>query len=188
MADSTMNWGGKVFKIIDLGDGTFALAIGTASGASDTVVLGAGTALVGKVGIDQTTPGTTDHVSATPMPATGAVYATSTYENDGAATAAFIKASAGNVYSLRVTNANAAVRYIQLHNKATIPLATEVPTLKFLIPGGTAAQPGSVEIDSAYFGPSKNFPTGIGYAISTTIGTFTDSATANEHTVQVNYK
>lgn len=108
-------------------------------------------------------------------------------KNAGTVTAAAVKASAGNVFSILVTNANAAARYFQLHNKATIPLAAETAQLYFVIPAGNAAQPAVVELTGAFFAPSERFATGIGWAISTTITTFTDAATAADHTVQVRF-
>lgn len=99
-------------------------------------------------------------------------------------TAAAVKASAGNVLHFLVTNANASARWFQLHNKATIPLATEVPIHSFIIPGGSATQPGYVEFTYSYGAP---FATGIGVAVSTTQGTFTDAATASDHTVHLEY-
>src|SRR3990167_4434052 len=56
----------KVYR--DMGDGTWAEVVCLAATPSidiGDVQLLAGTALVGKVGIDQTTPGTTNRVTAT---------------------------------------------------------------------------------------------------------------------------
>lgn len=108
------------------------------------------------------------------------------YKNWGAATKASIKGSAGNVWSLAVYNANAAVRYVQLHNKATVPLATEVPLLSHPVPAGTANNPGVLILTESHL-QGLRFGTGIGFAVSTTIGTFTDSATAAEHSIEVMY-
>ncbi|MBI4496851.1 MAG: hypothetical protein HY689_02990 [Chloroflexi bacterium] len=121
-------------------------------------------------------------------PVSSATYAPTLYQNvAGNVTKANIKASAGNVYSVRFINKNASPRYLQLHNKATAPAATETPQLSFLVPGGTADQPAVLELDSTWFAPSARFTTGIGWAVSTTAGNFTDSATASEHEVQVRY-
>jgi hypothetical protein len=109
------------------------------------------------------------------------------YKDFGSVTAAFIKASAGNVYSLVVFNANAAVRYVQLHNKATIPLATEVPLCSYPVPAGTANNPGVTIIENTHL-MGLRFTTGIGWAISTTLATFTDAATAANHSIEVMYK
>lgn len=68
MADTTLHLShgptGKIpIKVVDLGDGTFGLAVALqAEGEAETVILGAGSAIIGKVGIDQTTPGTTNAV------------------------------------------------------------------------------------------------------------------------------
>ena len=145
--------------------------------------LGDGAALAGKVGIDQTTLGTTNGTTAVPTAATtgaSSVYSPVT----SVVTAAVIKASAGNVFKFFATNTNAAVRYMQLHNKATIPLATEVPVVSLIIPAGTATVPGYVEYEFKF---GRAFATGIGFAISTTQGTFTDAATASEHVKIVEY-
>lgn len=105
----------------------------------------------------------------------------------GTVTKAVVKASSGNVFSVLVTNTNSAIRYLQLHNKATAPAGTDTAQLYFTIPAGTAVQPAVVELNSDFFAPSERFATGIGWAISTTATTFTDSATASEHTIQVRY-
>ena len=114
--------------------------------------------------------------------------APSNYINFGTVSAAFIKASAGNVFSIACYNENAAVRYFQLHNKATIPLATEVPVFSFPVPAGTANNPGSIVFGDDFFTRwGHYFATGIGWAISTTEATFTDAATAAEHGARVRY-
>lgn len=122
-----------------------------------------------------------------PVPEASAVIAPSTYKDAGTVTKANIKASAGNVFSFYITNENAAVRYFQLHNKATAPAAAETAQLYFPIPAGTAAAPTVLIIGVDFFAPSERFATGIGWAISTTATTFTDSATASEHDVTVRY-
>ena len=110
------------------------------------------------------------------------------YQDTGSVTKANIKATPGRVWAVRITNANAALRYVQIHNKATIPLATEVPLMYFPIPAGTAGAPGSIQIDQNLVGPEGiKCLAGIGWAVSTTAGTFTDAATAAEHLVAVFY-
>lgn len=121
------------------------------------------------------------------VPQTGATYAPLTYLDSGTVTKANIKATAGNVYSLRFTNANAAVRWLQLHNKATAPAPADAAQLYFLIPAGTATQPGVLELSLEFFAQSEYFAAGIGWAVSTTATTFTDSATAADHTTLVRY-
>lgn len=121
-------------------------------------------------------------------PVAGQTYAPSLSEPLTLATSNFVKSSPGNVLSFYVTNDNAAVRYFQLHNKTTAPVATNVPLLSFKIPAGTANNPGVLQLGEGFFTPTGTFfSTGIGYAISTTLGTFTNAATASEHITAVQY-
>lgn len=121
-------------------------------------------------------------------PLASATYAPSLYAPLTQVTKANIKATPGNVFSLRVTNDNAAVRYLQLHNKATAPAGTEAPLYTFKVPAGTANNPGVLQLDEGFFARGgAYFSTGIGWAISTTMATFTDSATASETLITVHY-
>ena len=122
-----------------------------------------------------------------PVPEASAVIAPSTYKSTGSVTKGTVKASAGNVFSFYITNENAALRYFQLHNKATDPAGADTAQLYFPVPAGTAAAPTVLIIGVDFLGPSERFATGIGWAISTTAATFTDSATASEHDVTVRY-
>ena len=106
------------------------------------------------------------------------------YMDGGTVTKAVAKASAGNVFAARVTNANAALRYFQIHNKATAPAGTDVPVLSLPIP----VSGGIMTIGSEFLsGDERACSLGVSWAISTTHATFTDSATANEHTVTLKY-
>ena len=49
-----------------------------------------------------------------------------------------VKASAGVLYALLVTNTNAAVRYLKLYNKATGPTSADTPLFRVAVPGNTA--------------------------------------------------
>lgn len=110
------------------------------------------------------------------------------YQDAGTITKANIKTSGGRVRGLIITNANAAVRYFLIHNKATAPVATDVPDMWFLLPAGTAAAPSRIEVSEALFGtPGRQLTTGLGWAVSTTATTFTDAATAADHTVTIIY-
>jgi hypothetical protein len=109
------------------------------------------------------------------------------YKGAAAATKANIKASAGRVLTFRVTNINAAVRYFQIHNKATAPAGADTALRSYIIPAGTATAPASLTLDLDYLVDGIRCDTGIGFAISTTDTTFTDSATASEHIVDINF-
>lgn len=120
-------------------------------------------------------------------PVNSSTYSPSNFKDSGSVTKDSVKASAGNVYSLRVTNENAAVRYFQLHNKASDPSAAETAVRYWVIPAGSGTAPGILQLDSSYFAPSYHMTTGIAWAISTTATTFTDSATVGEHEYDINY-
>ena len=117
-------------------------------------------------------------------PLATATYAPSLATGFAVATKALVKATPGNVLAVRVSNQNAAVRYLLLHNKATAPGSTDVPLYAFAIEPGQ-----SLGLGVDFFAGSGGFfSTGIGWAISTTPGAFTDAATAAEHVVAVHYK
>lgn len=101
----------------------------------------------------------------------------------GAITKALILTGNRQAFSFTVTNRNAAARYFQLHNKATAPVATDVPLLVFMVPAASTLTIGNQFFTDA----GVNFSLGLGWAISTTVATFTDAATAGEHEYQVQY-
>jgi hypothetical protein len=82
-----------------------------------TVGLVAGTALVGKVGIDQTTPGTTNGVSLVAATAGGV----SAYHKIAAASDnhTVIKNGAGQVYGVDAVAAGTTIQYIRLYDAGT---------------------------------------------------------------------
>lgn len=132
---------------------------------------------------------TNDLIGVLSKPIVGSTYALTPYTNlTSLQTKGVAKAFPGNVMSLDITNDNAAVRYFQLHNKATNPAATNVPVRSWKIPAGTANNPGRLTLTTTYFSEGGYYlSTGIGWAISTTLATFTDSATASEHNVDINF-
>ncbi len=120
-------------------------------------------------------------------PVADSTLAPTSYKNAGLVTKANIKNAAGAVFSLYITNINSAIRYFQLHNKATAPAGADTAQQSWIIPGGTANQPAVLILDADYFATQEYFATGIGWAISTTDTTFTDSATAGDHAINVRY-
>lgn len=100
--------------------------------------LAAGTAVVGKVGIDQTTPGTTNAVQAVPGTAGGCTPYSFLAAAGANQDSTVVKASAGQLYgSIAVTNTNAAVRYLKVYDKATAPTSADTPKLRITVPGAT---------------------------------------------------
>lgn len=94
-----------------------------------------------------------------------------------------VKASAGYLLSIRVSNINAAIRYLQIHNKATAPAGGDTPILSFPIPAGSATNPVAVTFGVDDFGPGGlSCSTGIAIGVSTAAATFT-AATTTDHVV-----
>jgi len=93
------------------------------------------------------------------------------------------KATPGNLLSLRATNINAAIRYLQIHNKATAPTGGDTALISVPIPAGAAANPVAVTLGSDFFGNNGlALSTGIAIGISTAATTFT-AATTTDHVV-----
>lgn len=144
------------------------------SGTITVNALPTGANLIGKVGIDQTTPGTTNGVQVNAaLPAgtniIGAALAalsaaanglTSSRVNSAASTnATSLKASAGNVGEIDVFNNAAYAVYLKFYNKASAPtVGTDTPTWTIPIPSGGGF--------ARSFPRGKSFATGIAYAIT----------------------
>lgn len=100
---------------------------------------------------------------------------TTTFTNSAATTnGTVIKASAGTLWSVAVSNINAAVRYLKLYNSTTVTVGTTTPVLTIAIPAG-----GVVQVDGGSNG--IRFGTGICLGITTGSGdTDTGAVAANE--------
>lgn len=95
-----------------------------------------GSNVIGKVSIDQTTPGVTNFVQNKEMPDDTATYSIIPYTSAALEASAIVKASAGNLYGFVVTNNNASTRYIQIFNSATLPADGAIPALTIPVPAG----------------------------------------------------
>lgn len=92
-----------------------------------------------------------------------------------------VKATAGYLMSIVVTNINAAVRYVQLHDKATAPANPDVPIMSIPISAGSATLATTLILGEEFFGKGgRECTTGIAIGVSTTGNTFT-AATASDH-------
>lgn len=110
-------------------------------------------------------------------------YSPTLFTNYGANATLNVRAAPGNVYSLYCDNLNAGVRYLQLHNTATTPAGAAVPLMTFKIPATSTLVLGTEFFSQA----GMNFSTGIAFAFSTTEGTYTAGAAADQFT-QIQYK
>lgn len=117
--------------------GSLTLATVTTVGAVTgiTNALPAGTNLMGKVGIDQTTPGTTNGVSLQLDTTSGWLF---NYQSALSSTKAQIKGSAGKFGGyINLYNPNTAVTYIQVFNKASasVTVGSTAPDFVITLPG-----------------------------------------------------
>jgi hypothetical protein len=116
--------------------------------------------------------------------ASAAQGASTTHHLISAATtnATSVKASAGCINTLQVSNANAAIRYLKLYNKASAPtVGTDTPVMTILLPASSNQTIGC--------GPyGIRFTTGIAYALTTGMAVADTGAVAiTEHSVGIFY-
>lgn len=125
-------------------------------------------------------------VTATLAPVASITGPASLFTDFGANAQAQVKASPGRVFSASCENLNlAANRFLQLHNVVVALAGGEVPLLTFLIPPLS-----QVYVEEGFFGADgglvattgTNFTVGIRFAFSTTRGTFTAGAAADQFT------
>jgi len=101
----------------------------------------------------------------------------------GATVTKNVKATPGRVYAIHGDNANAAIRYLQLHDTATTPAGAAVPKFTFKVKATD-----SILLGGDFFTQNgMYFTLGIAYAWSTTRDSYT-AATAAEHATQVIFK
>lgn len=101
-------------------------------------------------------------VSAQPGGATGSLSFTSARITASATsnTSTNVKASAGNLYSVVLSNTSASAKFFKFYNKATAPtVGTDTPIWTMLLPAGTTTV---INLD---MNPMR-FATGIGYGIT----------------------
>lgn len=140
--------------------------------------IAAGANIIGKVGIDQTTQGTTNgvvHLAATVGGATQhAVVAANTNNSTS------LKGSAGTVYAIQTGSiAASAPYYLKLYDKATAPTCgTDTPVGVFIVPPTNSGNNVSVVV-------GKAFTLGIGYCVVTGIAN-NDNTAVPAATVLVN--
>lgn len=166
-------------------------------GKAEDVAAGTGDTGVAVWGVRRDTPTTSVNSAGDyceiPVSGQGAVWVSNTPSTGGgwsisrllsAATtnATSAKASAGIVGGWYIYNANAAVRYLKIYNKASAPtVGTDTPVLTIPIPAGAAA---NVEFTNGI-----NFATGIAYATTTGVAdNDTGAVAANEIIVNLFYK
>lgn len=109
-------------------------------------------------------------------------YAPTLKSDFGANATLNVKAAPGNVLAVYGHNGNAAVRYFQIHNTITVPGGGATPIYSFEVPIGATLKVGN----EFFVGSGGYLSTGIAYAWSTTLATYT-AATAADHSTLVHY-
>ena len=95
--------------------------------------LEAGSAIAGKFGIDQTTNETTNKVMTQGI-------AMSKAKVSALAASLIVKATPGTLYNLIVYNTGLVDQYFQIHDSATLPADTAVPSIPLPVYAGSSAQ------------------------------------------------
>jgi hypothetical protein len=158
-------------------------AVTNAGTFATQATLGAGSNIVGKFGIDQTTPGTTNAVQAIAGTTGGA---TPSFLAAAATTnATNVKASAGTVYHISVSNVNATVYYLRMYNLATAPTCSSATGFVETIPIPAATTGGGREIDVTV---GQAYGTGIGFCITGGASSTDNTSAATGVFVTVTYK
>lgn len=142
-----------------VGTGTFAV--------QNTAALPSGASIIGQVGIDQTTPGSTNGVVIAPT--TAAAAAPSSYSSGSAESNHVIKASAGNVYGIYAYSTVAGL--FMVFNSTTVPGDGAVTPIE------------CIPINAGGFGAHDltipdQYATGISVAFSTGTNCFNKAASA----------
>lgn len=126
-----------------------------------TFVLRAGPHIPDYVSVAIATANPIFYTSPAATPPTAGIGSTAFLKSAASTNATSVKASAGNIYGLFVTNNSAAVKYLKLYNKASAPtVGTDTPVAVI----GIAANGGQVAINHVWSIP--RFSTGIAYAIT----------------------
>lgn len=124
-------------------------------------------------------------------PVVSSTYAPTAFSNFGAASNANVKATNAQLFSIECQNENAAIRYLQIFNKASGPTEdSEVPIFSFPIPAGTAAAPGICSRGRDFFGAAGYYlSTGLSWGISVDPDVWDSTGiTAGEHQINGTYK
>ena len=142
--------------------------------------IAAGTNIIGKFGIDQTTPGTTNGV--TPVPASSGGPSEARIMAAASTNATSTKGSAGQLYGWYLYNNTSSAKFFKFYNKASSPtVGTDTPARTISIPAN-----GGSNIE---FSMGIPMATGIAYAITGGIAdSDTTSVAANDVTGFFLYK
>lgn len=169
-----------------VGHGVAATALRVELPTDGTGVVGliSGTALIGKVGIDQTTVGTTNGVSIVASTVGGCSTLHTVVASGTNATN--VKASAGTLKGVQVYNNSANIAYLKFYNTAGTPTAgSGTPVKVVIIPASTAGAGAVVGIPPE----GITFATGIGFTVTGGIAdNDSTSVAASAFLIEIDYK
>jgi len=146
------------------------------------IVLAAGANVVGKVGIDQTTDGTTNLVAAKQSGTWNVTAVTGTpahYLSAASTNATVVKASAGTILNITAINTTATVYYLKLHDTASTPTAGSTAVVQcYAIPASTSGNGFVISVPIA-------FASGVAF---TCVGGIADNDSSNAATgIAINF-
>ena len=139
------------------------------------------------------TDGTSFYSASNPVPTVNSPNATSNntaslVTNFGTDGSILVKGSPGNVFACSVSQDGTTKRYIQLFDKASAPVNTDVPLLVFVLPPASGSTDAEHVIGTDFFGTEgTHFAVGIAIGVSSTKNTFTEDGTS-EKAIQVKFK
>lgn len=167
------------------GHGTAATAIRVELPTDGTGVVGlsAGTAVIGKAGIDQTTPGTTNAVQDIAGTAGGALVLSTLVTNS--TTAVVVKNSPGQIYGIEAFNNGTVIAYLKIYDATSATAGAGTPVARYLIPA-PASGGGGFAVNSSV---GRQYSTGITYTV--VLGFADNDATApaaSSYFVNIHYK
>lgn len=118
----------------------------TTPGTTNGVALTAGTAVAGKFGIDQTTPGTTNAAQLVPGTSNGLSILSKQVANN--TTSFAVDASAGMLYGIEAFNNSTTIAYIKLYNasQGSTTCGTGTPIYRGMIPAPSSGGGGYVSM------------------------------------------
>jgi len=156
---------------------------GTTNGVQVNAALPAGTNIIGKTGIDQTTPGTTNGVVVEAATVGGAT----SFHLIAAATnnSTLISTGAHTLYDVELTNNSATIAYAKFYDKSSAPTCgTDTPIITLIIPASTAGAGSNVNMPVG-----RAFASGLGLCVVTGIADNDNTAVAaTTYAINVAYK
>lgn len=186
--DYLFGFNGTTWDRLRVGHGTAAAALRVELPTDGTGVVGlnAGTQLIGKAGIDQTTLGVTNGVSPVATTTGGATTTGNIAANN--TTAVVVKSGATTLYGVQMAGLGSAPAYLKLYNATSATCGSGTPVKRLMIPAASTAANGAGS--NINFGPvGVAFGTGLTYCITTGItDADTTAPAASTFLVSLDYK